>query len=78
MTMRERLTEILNAHDRAIADMAQARTEMRAAHRHIVEALRAPDAWASAHDAAADAQDRAVEAALDANRAALRWLQEQA
>lgn len=56
--------------------MADARKEMRAAHRHIVTALHAFDEWASAHEAAADAQDRAIEAALDANRAALMLLNE--
>ena len=76
MTQRERLKEILAAHDRAVGDMAHARQEMRAAHRHIVTALHAFDEWASAHDAAADLQDLAVAAMMEANRAAIALLNE--
>jgi hypothetical protein len=76
MTQRERLKEIFAAHDKAVGDMALARQEMRASHRHIVTAMHAFDAWASAHDAAAEAQDLAVAAMMEANRAAIALLNE--
>lgn len=80
MTRRERIDEILTAHNSAIESMAAARTETRNAHRHLVDALHAMlDDWASAHDAAtasAEAQDLATNAVLEANRAALALLRE--
>lgn len=73
-TRREQIDHILSAHDAALREMQQSRAEMRAAHRHIVEAMHAMEAWASAHDAAADQQDAAIEAVMHANRAALQLL----
>lgn len=76
MTRDDRLTAILTAHNTAMATMAEARTAMRDAHRHIVEVTHAIEAWASAHDAAADMQDAAIAAVMDANHAALALLRE--
>jgi hypothetical protein len=74
MTRAERIEALLTAHSEALGQMAAARTDRRNAHRHIEDARRAIEAWASAHDAAAEIQDVATAAVMKANRAAIALL----
>jgi hypothetical protein len=75
MTRKERIDQIITAHNNAIAAMVQARTKM--THRRLVGLAQTIETWAREHDMAADAQDLAIKAALEANRAALALLREE-